>query len=408
MRLLYHLSIALFHLGIHVFSIFNTKANKWVKGRKNWKNELREKVGDQNDLFWIHCSSLGEFEQGRPLIEALQEKGQKVLLTFFSPSGYENQKNFKAAFHVAYLPLDSLLNAKAFIDIVNPKAAFFVKYEFWFNYMKVLKTKKIPLYIVSGIFRRDQYFFKTYGKWFSRQLKSIEHFFVQNEQSKLLLKSIDIEQVSICGDTRFDRVVRISSNPLKLENVKNFTENSSVIIGGSTWLEDEKIISKAYFKYENVKFIIVPHEVNEGRMKEINELFNNEGIYLSEIDSSDNSGRLLIVDSVGKLSSLYQYAHFAFIGGGFGKGIHNTLEAAAYSLPIAFGPNFSKFQEAQDLVERKGAFVIEEAGQLLTFIEKVIQENEGQKLGSINRKYVEEKQGATSKILNELSQSSLI
>jgi 3-deoxy-D-manno-octulosonic-acid transferase len=242
MRLLYNLSISFFGFTARLASLFNGKAKQWVKGRENWELTISEIVKNTDDLIWFHCSSLGEFEQGRPVIDALAKRGEKVLLTFFSPSGYENLKDYKAAYHVCYLPLDTNSNAKKWINLVKPKAVIFVKYEFWYNYILQVNKSNIPLFLVSGIFREDQYFFKFYGKWFAKQLRSFAHFFVQDKLSKDLLKTIGIDQVSLSGDTRFDRVIDISSNPKDIPAVEAFCHEGITMVAGSTWPKDEELL----------------------------------------------------------------------------------------------------------------------------------------------------------------------
>lgn len=373
----------------------------------NWKSDLRKAVGEEKNLIWVHCSSLGEFEQGRPFIEELHNKGEKVLLTFFSPSGYENQKNFKAAFHVCYLPADSLKNARSFLEITSPKAAFFVKYEFWFNYIEMLRRKKIPLFLISGVFRNDQYFFKFYGRYFAKQLKTLKHLFVQDETSKILLESIGINQVSISGDTRIDRVWNITSKPLEIPEIEHFAKNSSLCVAGSTWPEDEELLSTLYREFKGLKIVIVPHDVSSNHIQNIRKKFPAAILY-SEIQNSEMESEIIIVDVIGKLSSLYQYADFAYIGGGFGKGIHNTLEPAAYGIPIAFGPNYHKFKEARDMLARNGARLISDLSDLRKFLLEMQDESIVKIMGDINKSYITENLGATKIIVEKLESLHLI
>ena len=378
----------------------------WIRGRINWKSELKKAVGEENKLIWVHCSSLGEFEQGRPFIEELHDKGEKVLLTFFSPSGYENQKDFKAAFHVSYLPADSLKNAQTFLEIASPKAAFFVKYEFWFNYIEMLRRKKIPLFLISGVFRNEQYFFKFYGRYFAKQLKTLKHLFVQDESSKLLLESIGIDQVSISGDTRIDRVWNITSKPMDIPEIEQFAGNSHLFVAGSTWPEDEELLSELYAEFKGLKLVIVPHDVSSGHIENISKKFPSAMLF-SEFQNNKIETDILIVDVIGKLSSLYRYAHFAYIGGGFGKGIHNTLEPAAYGIPIAFGPNYHKFKEAREMLASNGARLIKDLSDLRKFILDMQEENV-KIMGEINKSYIMENLGATKIIVEKLENLNLI
>lgn len=387
-------------------SPFNIKARMWIRGRINWKSELKKAVGEENKLIWVHCSSLGEFEQGRPFIEELHDKGEKVLLTFFSPSGYENQKDFKAAFHVSYLPADSLKNAQTFLEIASPKAAFFVKYEFWFNYIEMLRRKKIPLFLISGVFRNEQYFFKFYGRYFAKQLKTLKHLFVQDESSKLLLESIGIDQVSISGDTRIDRVWNITSKPMDIPEIEQFAGNSHLFVAGSTWPEDEELLSELYAEFKGLKLVIVPHDVSSGHIENISKKFPSAMLF-SEFQNNKIETDILIVDVIGKLSSLYRYAHFAYIGGGFGKGIHNTLEPAAYGIPIAFGPNYHKFKEAREMLASNGARLIKDLSDLRKFILDMQEENV-KIMGEINKSYIMENLGATKIIVEKLENLNLI
>ena len=387
-------------------SPFNIKARMWIRGRINWKSELKKAVGEENKLIWVHCSSLGEFEQGRPFIEELHDKGEKVLLTFFSPSGYENQKDFKAAFHVSYLPADSLKNAQTFLEIASPKAAFFVKYEFWFNYIEMLRRKKIPLFLISGVFRNEQYFFKFYGRYFAKQLKTLKHLFVQDESSKLLLESIGIDQVSISGDTRIDRVLNITSKPMDISEIEQFAGNSHLFVAGSTWPEDEELLSELYAEFKGLKLVIVPHDVSSGHIENISKKFPSAMLF-SEFQNNKIETDILIVDVIGKLSSLYRYAHFAYIGGGFGKGIHNTLEPAAYGIPIAFGPNYHKFKEAREMLASNGARLIKDLSDLRKYILDMQEENV-KIMGEINKSYIMENLGATKIIVEKLENLNLI
>lgn len=399
---IYNIGIAFYAILLKFASFFNPKAKLFTSGRKNIFQEIAKKIKPQDQPIWFHFASLGEFEQGRPVLEAIKTKqpSQKIVVTFFSPSGYEIRKNYALA-DVFYLPLDTASNAKRFVDLINPKQAFFTKYEFWYHYFKVLNERKIPLYLISGIFRPNQVFFKWYGGFHRKILKNVSHFFVQNKESITLLKGIRIENVSLAGDTRFDRVYENTRQPKRLELIEKFCGQANVFIAGSTWLPDEKLLASLVEKYPHWKFIIAPHEIGQTHIEEIEELFP-KAVKFSVIDSqlSENLPQILIVDNIGMLSSLYQYAKVAYIGGGFGVGIHNTLEAAAFDLPVIFGPKYDKFQEAKDLIEIDAAKSISTEDELLNAFE-YFKENEKASVAAKN--YVEEQKGATELIVNFLS-----
>ena len=366
MRFLYNISIFSYLILIRIASLFNPKAKLWIAGRKGVFQKIKlaidtSKSNSSNSrLIWFHCASLGEFEQGRPLMELIkkQDSSVKILLTFFSPSGYEIRKNYSGADFVFYLPIDTQKNARKFIEIIEPSSVFFIKYEFWYNYLNELKKKNISTYLVSGIFREDHYFFKPFGSWFREQLNCFTQFFLQDEKSEQLLNSIGYENTTISGDTRFDRVFEISSNIQKNNLVEQFIQDKKVLIAGSTWGEDERVVSS--LKLENFKLIIAPHEIDEPHIQSIILQYINSKIIRYSLANDQNiaSADILIIDNIGMLSSLFQYGTIAFIGGGFGKGIHNILEAATFGLPIIVGPNYQKFTEAKDLIKLGGAFTI--------------------------------------------------
>lgn len=383
----------------------------WVDGRKNIFEELGKKIRrelkENDELIWFHCSSLGEFEQGRPVIERFRVGGSrfKILLTFFSPSGYEVQKNYKGADFVFYLPIDIPVNARRFVGLLPLKAVFFVKYEFWFNYLSELKRKQIPTYLISGIFRKDQYFFKWYGVWARKQLKAFTHFFLQNEKSKQLLNQFDFVNTTISGDTRFDRVYEIAQSKKEFPLLKTFVEASQVMVAGSTWEQDEKLIANLKLEILNLKLIVVPHEIWESHIESITNLFerHNPIRYSQANDQNIQQAGILIIDNIGMLSSLYQYGHIAYIGGGFGDGIHNILEAAAFGLPTIFGPNYKKFNEAVELIEAGGAFSVNNSSELDSTINKLFNDKEQLvKASTISKNYVLSKKGATEIIVSEV------
>jgi len=354
MVFLYNLGIRIYQLLIAIASLFNHKAQLWRNGRKGWKTRLKASIGETKGIVWFHCSSLGEFEQGRPVIEALREKHPdfKILLTFFSPSGYEIRKNYSGADYIFYLPIDTWFNAKTFIEIVNPTAAIFIKYEFWYHYLNQLKKNGIPTYVISAIFRPEQAFFKPYGGWYRKFLLNFEHLFVQNENSKELLASIGVKNVTVAGDTRYDRVIANAQHAKSIPVIEQFAKNSKVLVAGSTWPKDEEIIIE-FFKTNplGLKLIIAPHEIHEQNIEKFIEKIGQRSIRYTQTNGIDPSeANVLVIDTIGILSSVYQYGTIAYIGGGFGVGIHNTLEAAVFGIPVLFGPNYQRFQEAHELI----------------------------------------------------------
>jgi 3-deoxy-D-manno-octulosonic-acid transferase len=355
---------------------------------------------------WFHCASLGEFEQGRPLIEAFRKAHPdwNIVLTFFSPSGYEIRKNFPGADQVLYLPLDTRKNARRFVSMVNPSIVVFVKYEFWFRYLDTLYHKKIPTYIISANFRPDHHFFQWYGTWGLKQLRKVTRFFVQNDSSAELLRAKGIEQVTVSGDTRFDRVAAVVSNPGSFPLVEKFAGHLPVFLAGSTWPADEEILLKMMEKLgDRMKFIIAPHEVGRERVGSL-QLAVGSGLLFSQLtEENASSARILIIDGIGYLSHLYQYATIAYIGGGFGAGIHNILEAAAFGKPVIFGPKYRKFREAVDLIHLGGAFLIETTEQLNNItIGLLDNQNSYDKASVTCRNYVADRSGATKVIMQSL------
>lgn len=396
---IYNIGIAFYAILLKFAALFNHKAKLFTSGRKNIFQEIALKVDPKDQPIWFHFASLGEFEQGRPVLEAIKARQatQKIIITFFSPSGYEIRKNYALA-EVFYLPLDTASNAKKFIELVNPKQAIFTKYEFWHHYFNALSQRNIPLYLISGIFRPNQAFFKWYGGFYRAILKNITHFFVQNNESVSLLNSIGLTNVSLAGDTRFDRVYENAQNPRKLALIEEFCGSSNVFIAGSTWLPDEKLLVQLIGKHPDWKFIIAPHEIGETHIQEIENLFTNAMKFSTY--SSQFTAQTLIIDNIGMLSSLYQYAKVAYIGGGFGTGIHNTLEAAAFGLPVIFGPEYHKFQEAKDLIAIGAAKSISNTKELLNAFED-FKANEKSAIAA--KEYVAQKKGATQLILEKIS-----
>ncbi len=408
MILLYKTGIFFYTLFIRLASPFNEKARLWANGRKSWKKHLAQKIDNSQSYIWFHCASLGEFEQGRPVIEEIKKQfpEYKILLTFFSPSGYEIRKNYDLADVVAYLPADTKSNAQAFFDIVRPEKIFFVKYEFWYFYISECQKRRIPLYVISAIFRKKQIFFKSteWGKWYRKILSSVTHFFVQNETSAELLTSVNISNYTIAGDTRFDRVASIAKGSKEIPIVEKFKGKSSLVIAGSTWKPDEEILVEFINQNQETKFIIAPHEVSQTNINRLQQLLKTRAVLFSKIENIEiENYQVLIIDSIGILSSLYRYGNIAYIGGGFGVGIHNILEAATFGLPVIFGPNYKKFKEAVDLTEQGGAFSISEKKDLNHTLSALLNETDTLKKASeTSKNYVEKNVGATKLILKKV------
>ncbi|MCF8369889.1 MAG: 3-deoxy-D-manno-octulosonic acid transferase [Bacteroidales bacterium] len=408
MSLFYNLAIFIYSISIKIASLFLPKAALWVKGRKDILKEIANTIDKNNEVVWFHAASLGEFEQGRPVIEAFkkQKPDIKIVLTFFSPSGYEVRKGYKGADYIFYLPIDTHKNAKQFIRIVKPQLAVFIKYEFWFNYLKLLHAANIPTYIISANFRENQHFFKWYGGWFRKGLKKITWFFVQNNNSASLLKSIGIKNITVSGDTRFDRVSEIALNPRAFPIIEAFKGQNQLFLAGSTWPEDEKLLVELIAQIQfDVKLVIAPHEIHESHLVNIEKSFSSfRTIRLTKADHEDISAfDVLIIDGIGFLSNLYQYCKVAYIGGGFGKGIHNILEAVAFGKPVIFGPNFKKFAEAVELIDTGGAFHVNNSSECIQFLNKLLSDpshfNHAEKACF---KYIDEKKGATQKVLDKI------
>lgn len=360
---MYNIVIYIYLIGVAIASCFNKKVKKMWAGERQAIKVLREKVDPNARYIWFHAASLGEFEQGRPLMEYLRKTHPeyKILLTFFSPSGYEVRKNYEGADIICYLPLDTIRNARRFLRAIKPVMAFFIKYEFWYNYLHILQHRGVPTYSVSSIFRPDQIFFQWYGKGYGRVLKCFTHFFVQNIESKNLLAKLDIHDVEVVGDTRFDRVLQIKEASKQLPIVEKFTENTSkVFIAGSSWLPDEEIFLKYFNLHKDWKLIVAPHVIGEDHLAQIFELLKGRRVvrYTEATEENVKEAEVLIIDCFGLLSSIYHYATISYVGGGFGVGIHNVLEAAVWDIPVIFGPNNKRFQEAQGLIMAGGGFEI--------------------------------------------------
>jgi len=409
MRIIYELGLHIYALIAVIVSPFNEKAHQWCNGRKKTFSYLSSLIKNDDQILWLHCASLGEFEQGRPLIEVIKKKfpEYKILLTFFSPSGYEIRKSYALADYICYLPLDTRRNAQKFIGIVHPEKVFFIKYEFWMNYIQELSSHKIPLYLVSAIFNPDQLFFKnsTGSSWYRKILFHVSYFFVQNQQSADLLSTIGIKNTMIIGDTRFDRVAEIADKGKNLPIIEKFKGTSKLIVAGSSWPPDEKLLIEYFKKNTETKIIFAPHEVKESNIKRLTGSFSEPVLrYSTTVKDSDiNECRIMIIDCVGILSSIYRYADIAYIGGGFGVGIHNTLEAAIYNIPVLFGPNYKKFQEAVDLEKQGIAFHISTQKELNTQFDDLISDEN--KISQIKKKccqFMQENIGATNKVINKV------
>jgi 3-deoxy-D-manno-octulosonic-acid transferase len=406
---MYNLAIYLYLLGVAVYSRFNEKVRKMWRGERDAFRILREQVDPNARYVWFHAASLGEFEQGRPLMEQMKREHPdiKILLTFFSPSGYEVRKNYEGADIICYLPLDTITNARRFLRTVRPEMAFFIKYEFWYNYLHILKHRNVPVYSVSSIFRDGQVFFRWYGRQYGKVLKCFTHFYVQNEKSKELLNKIGLTNVTITGDTRFDRVLQIKEQAKQLPVIEQFTKGQKVFIAGSSWQPDEDIFIKYFNEHRDWKLVIAPHVIGEDHLQQIEKLLEGRKV-VRYTDISENSkdfedAEALIINCFGLLSSIYNYAGVTYVGGGFGVGIHNTLEAAVWDVPVIFGPNNEKFHEAQGLKACEGGFEItsyEDFERLMNRFESDADylKHAGQQAGD----YVKQLSGATKRILSDV------
>ena len=402
---MYNIAIYLYGLGVFIYSLFNEKVRKMWRGEHESFRIIRERLDPNAKYIWFHAASLGEFEQGRPLMERIRatHPEYKILLTFFSPSGYEVRKDYKGADIVCYLPLDTVNNARRFLRTVRPVMAFFIKYEFWYNYLHVLKHRCVPTYSVSSIFRRDQIFFKWYGRDYARVLSCFTTFFVQNEESKLLLGTIGIKNAVVVGDTRFDRVLQIKEASKQLPLVEAFVSNAEhVFCAGSSWQPDEEIFIPYFNGRSDWKLIIAPHVIGEEHLAQMMQLLKGRCVtrYTQTNPEEAAKADVLIIDCFGLLSSIYRYAQVSYVGGGFGAGIHNTLEAGVWGIPVIFGPNNKRFAEAQGLLKCKGGFEIKDVNDFTTLMVHLESESALlEKSGKAAADYVKSLSGATEKIL---------
>lgn len=403
---MYTIAIYLYALAVRLASLTNRKARLMIKGhRKTWRT-LRDHAKERQHYVWFHAASLGEFEQGRPLMERLRREHpeKRILLTFFSPSGYEVRKDYAGADLVCYLPFDTPLNARRFIRLVQPEKAFFIKYEFWHHYIDELHRAGVPVYSVSSIFRNDQIFFRPYGRGYARVLHHFNHFFVQNEASRRLLNSLGVTQVSVTGDTRFDRVIDIRNQAKSLPLAAALTGDSRTIVAGSTWPPDEEILIPYFNRHPELKLIIAPHEVNEERLRSIEQRLKRPALrYSQATPESSAQADCLIIDGYGLLSSLYRYATLAYVGGGFGVGIHNVPEAAVYGVPVFFGPNNQRFREARDLINEGGSFEVTSADDFQAQADRLLADEKAlAKSGQAAGDYIRRNSGATEAIFREV------
>lgn len=403
MKTLYNIAMGCYRLGVALAAPWNTKAKLWRDGRKNLFDRMRESIDPSAPTIWVHVASLGEFEQGRPIIEKIKAERPeyKILLTFFSPSGYEIRKNYPGADYIFYLPLDTPSNAREFLDIVKPQMAVFVKYEYWINLLAELKNRDIPTYIVSAIFRRDSIFFRSTGAMWREALKSFELLFVQDDNSKSLLAELGYENVVVAGDTRFDRVAQIAAAAKRIDLIEQFKGDSRLFVAGSSWGPDEELIVRLANENPTIKFIVAPHEMEQARMAKIEQSAVGGAVRYTNIDGDISDKQILILDTMGMLSSVYGYADFSYIGGGFGVGIHNTLEAATFGLPIAFGPNYQKFKEARDMIALGGATSVSNYEELERWFAPLRDDSEHlAAVSQISKDYTARNQGATDKFFD--------
>lgn len=405
MHLLYNISIRLYKFLVILSSPFYLKAKQWLKGRKHvWETLEVWTKANVGSIIWVHAASLGEFEQGRPLIEKIKSDypQKKIVLTFFSPSGYEVRKNYSGADLILYLPLDTPRNAAKWLSLLKPEKVFFVKYEYWANYFFEIKKQNIPLYVISGIFREDQRFFKGSAFWRS-VLKSVHFFFLQNDKSGKLLSSIGLNNYEVCGDTRYDRVVDIKNKSKDIEHAASFTSSGLTIVAGSSYREEESALLRLMGEMSELKLIIAPHHIDEGRITDIVRMFEKYHPTRFSEGTLREGSRVLVIDNMGMLSSLYRYGQIAVIGGGFGKGIHNTLEAAVYGMPVVFGKKYDKFEEAVQLVSTGAAVAAKDELEMQEHLRKLIQSEKRRiEMGRRADELVKSNTGAVSVIFEKI------
>lgn len=409
MLFLYNLVISIAGFFLKIVALFSPKIKLFVAGRKNVFSILEEKIKPSDKTIWFHSASLGEYEQGLPVIEKIKEKypDHKIIVTFFSPSGYEVRKNNTVADVTVYLPLDTKSNAKKFLKLAHPELAFFIKYEFWLNYLKELETSKTPTYLISGIFRDNQMFFKWYGGFYRKALKAFTYFFVQNESSKQKIEAIGFHNVIVSGDTRFDRVNAILERDNTLDYIENFKNNAPTIVIGSSWPKDEVLLAEYINQApDHVKFIIAPHNIKIDQIASLKSQITKSTVLFSEKKDQDLSKfNVFIIDTIGLLTKIYSYGTIAYVGGGFGNpGIHNILEPATFGIPIVIGPNYSNFAEAVQLVALQGCIVISNNNDLKESLDRLLtDQNFLEEKSRICRSYIQDNTGATNTIMNIVS-----
>lgn len=410
MLFLYNITVLFTDFLLKRLGIFSSKMKLFVNGRKSVFGTLEQKINSSDKTIWFHAASLGEYEQGLPVMEKIKEKfpNHKIVVTFFSPSGYEVRKNNSIADATVYLPLDTKSNAKCFLKLVHPEMVFFIKYEFWPNYLNELKKSNVTTYLISGIFRENQAFFKWYGGFYRKALKTFEYFFVQNESSKKLLQSLGFQNIKISGDTRFDRVVAILERDNSLDFIANFKDNKTTIVIGSSWPKDEEIlINYINQSHENIKFIIAPHNIKEEQISNLKSQITKKTVLFSEKNNTDLSNfNVFIIDTIGILTKIYSYADIAYVGGGFGNpGVHNLLEPATFGIPIIVGPNYSHFAEATALVHQEGCISINNQNELNEAFDNLISnEDIRHEKGHICETFVQMNKGATQTIMSHIQQ----
>ncbi|MEA3447267.1 MAG: glycosyltransferase N-terminal domain-containing protein [Bacteroidota bacterium] len=413
-KFLYTIGIYVYWLVIRIASVFNPKANDFIRGRKAWLQDLRDITSrKKGNWIWVHCSSLGEFEQGKPVIDKIKQNypDYSILLSFFSPSGYNARKNYSSVDAVVYMPMDVPKNATQFVETLNPEFALFIKYEFWYHHLRQLKQKNIPVFLISATFRPSQVFFKWYGKFFRTMLDFYDAVFLQDPHSQQLVNNVSDTKTQVCGDTRFDRVKEIAQKPFQNDLLDAFVKNQdNIMIAGSTWPADEKMIADCMDKCPGLKLVLAPHAVDNKHITQICELFNKWKLCFYTTGTPEEAGNadVLVIDTIGILSNTYRYGHFAFVGGGFGKGIHNILEPASYHLPVVFGPNFHRFIEAGELIRTGAAFPVNNSEELCHVIQKCSDEKFREQCEKNMHHYLDKKSGATIIICRALQKFDVL
>nr|WP_111624109.1 glycosyltransferase N-terminal domain-containing protein [Arenibacter echinorum] len=401
---IYNFAVQLSALFLKLIALFHPKIKLFVDGRKEVVSYLQKNISEGDSTIWIHTASLGEFEQGLPIIEQLKENypQSRILVTFFSPSGYEVKKNTAAADVVTYLPMDTKKNAIKFLDLVNPKLVIFVKYEIWPNYLRTLSQRNIPTLLISALFKENQVYFKNYGGFMRKALHNFTHIFVQDTKSIELLSKINIKNTAISGDTRFDRVIEILERDNNLAFMEDFKNGAQTLVAGSTWPDDEEVLVPYINTGESsMKFVLAPHNIKPEHINKLKSSINKKTILYSELENKDlSSYEVLIIDTIGILTKVYSYAEISYVGGGFATGLHNTLEPAVYGIPVIIGPNFKGFKEAEDLVNKGGVLVVRSPKEFFTLINHLLKDEAYlKKTGDINSTYVSENKGASIQIM---------